>query len=124
MMWGAHAKHAKVAFGPKLSLTPVRVFRGSPPPDEKGIVFDGLTFFKNFEFKKGLCPTLKKTLCRAGFLSHVPLQRPQCHTAAAEGAKLSTISQVFKVTQHGNKTETSQYAKKLQTILEPKQVVC
>ena len=30
-------------------------------------------------------------LCRTEFLSHVILPRSQCHTAAAEGAKLSTI---------------------------------
>ena len=33
----------------------------------------------------------KKTLCRTELLSHVILTRSQCHTAAAEGAKLSTI---------------------------------
>ena len=39
------------------------------------------------------CPAqrLKKTLCRTELLSHVILTRSQCHTAAAEGAKLSTI---------------------------------
>ena len=34
---------------------------------------------------------LKKTLCRTTVLSHVILTRSQCHTAAAKGAKLSTI---------------------------------
>ena len=40
------------------------------------------------------CPAqrLKKTLCRTDLLSHVILTRSQCHTAAAEGAKLSTIN--------------------------------
>ena len=36
----------------------------------------------------------KKTLCRTGFLPHIILTRWQCHTAAAEGAKLSTIYKV------------------------------
>ena len=35
--------------------------------------------------------TLDKTLCRTQFLSDGILARRQCHTAAAEGAKLSTI---------------------------------
>ena len=34
---------------------------------------------------------LKKTLYRAQFISHVILPRSQCRTAAAEGAKLSTM---------------------------------
>ena len=42
--------------------------------------------------KNCLTKGLKKTLCHAEFLSHVILSRSQCHTAAAEGAKLSTIS--------------------------------
>jgi hypothetical protein len=44
---------------------------------------------------KTYCPAKRlkgKTLCRAEFLSHVILSRSQCHTAAAEGAKLSKIS--------------------------------
>ena len=41
--------------------------------------------------KNCLTKRLKKTLCHAEFLSHVILSRSQCHTAAAEGAKLSTI---------------------------------
>ena len=34
---------------------------------------------------------LKKEVCRTEFLSHVILTAWQCYTAAAEGAKLSTI---------------------------------
>ena len=34
---------------------------------------------------------LKETLCRTELLSHVILTRSLCHTAAAEGAKLSTM---------------------------------
>ena len=41
--------------------------------------------------KNCLTKRLKKTLCHAEFLSHIILSRSQCHTAAAEGAKLSTI---------------------------------
>ncbi len=39
------------------------------------------------------CPAqrLKETLCRTELLSHIILTRSQCLTAAAEGAKLSTI---------------------------------
>ena len=37
-------------------------------------------------------PALEKTLCHTELLSHGILTRLLCHTAAAEGAKLSTIS--------------------------------
>ena len=36
-------------------------------------------------------PTLEKALCPAPFLVYGILRRSQCHTAAAEGAKLSKI---------------------------------
>ena len=35
---------------------------------------------------------LNKKVCRTDLLSHVILTRSQCHTAAVEGAKLSTIN--------------------------------
>ena len=37
-------------------------------------------------------PNALKKRCRTELLSHVILTRSQCHTAAAEGAKLSTIN--------------------------------
>ena len=43
------------------------------------------------EQRAALPRRLKKTLCRTELLLHVFLKRSQCHTAAAEGAKLSTI---------------------------------
>ena len=42
--------------------------------------------------QRSVCPTLEKTLCRTEFLSHGILTRSLCHTAAAEGPKLSTIN--------------------------------
>ena len=47
---------------------------------------------KNKSAQRLPSPTLEKTICRTEFLSHVFLTRWQCHTAAAEGAKLSTIA--------------------------------
>ena len=48
----------------------------------------------------GKAQSLKKTLCRTALLSHVILTRSQCHTAAAEGAQLSTIISVFELPMH------------------------
>ena len=41
-------------------------------------------------------PTLEKALCRAPFLAYGILWRSPCHPAAAEGAKLSKISEEWQ----------------------------
>ena len=42
----------------------------------------------------------EKTLRRIDLLSHIIPTRSQCHTAAAEGAKLSTIENVYHVSKY------------------------
>ena len=49
------------------------------------------------ELLAALPQRLKKTLCRPDLLPHVAFRRSQCHTAAAGGAKLSTIHMLFVV---------------------------
>ena len=49
------------------------------------------------ELLAALPQRLEKTLCRPDLLPHVAFTRSQCHTAAAEGAKLSTIRRAVRL---------------------------